>query len=213
MTKMNYPSQVLVHRHLDMAVHAVGLILIVIAGSVLIFKAIGEVENSLVFAVVVYVICALTSNLASWAYHFLSSHDHRKLLRRIDHAAIYPSISGTFTPFFVQAGTTLTMTLLWVCWGLTALAVQNKITNGQVKSRWSTASYLALGGIGLFALIDLKDAPTATLWCVAAGAFCYVIGITFYVRKSMPFRYAIWHSWVNFGGMLMFAAIWVALFQ
>jgi hemolysin III len=28
----------------------------------------------------------------------------------------------------------------------------------------------------------------------------------------LPFRYAIWHSWVALGGMLMFAGIWLALF-
>lgn len=136
----------------------------------------------------------------------------RKLLRRIDHAAIYPSIAGTFTPFFVQVGTTWTLTLLWVCWGLTAVAIWNKIRNENVKSRWSTASYLGLGAIGLSALPDLTGVPGATLWCILGGALCYVIGTGFYARKSMPFRYAIWHMWVNFGGILMFIGIWLALF-
>lgn len=212
MTAATYPSPILANRRADMAVHAFGFALIILAGSWLIFKTAGAYDGSLVFAVVVYVLCALASNLASVAYHFSPWHMRRKLLRRIDHAAIYPSISGTFTPFFVLASTPLTLALLWLCWGLTAVAIWNKITNETVQSRWSTASYLGLGAIGMIALPDLTDVPLMTLWCIIAGAVSYVIGTAFYVRRTMPYRYAIWHSWVNIGGILMFAGIWIALF-
>lgn len=212
MTSETFPSPDPSHRRADITVHTIGLVLILIAGGFLIFRAMGSLDNSLISAAVIYVLCALASNLASWTYHFSRWHDGRKLLRRVDHAAIYPSISGTFTPFFVQAGTTWTLSLLGICWGLTALAIWNKITNENVKSRWSTASYLGLGAIGLCALPDLTGVPAATLWCISGGAACYVFGTTFYARKSMPYRYAVWHSWVNLGGILMFAGIWMALF-
>ena len=211
MTETTYPSPVPSHRHADIAVHGIGLVAILTAGGYLISKSISGLGPELVFAVVVYVLCALISNLASTAYHFSTWHQRRKLLRRIDHAAIYPSISGTFTPFFVLAGTTWTVALLWICWGLTAVAVWNKITNETVKSRWSTASYLGLDAIGLSALPDLTTVPVTTLWCVLAGAAAYVIGTVFYARKAMPYRYSVWHIWVNIGGALMFAGIWIAL--
>lgn len=212
MTTPTYPSPDQSHRRADMAVHGAGLIMILTAGGLLIHKSVASLESKLIFAVVLYVLCALASNLASWAYHFSRMHDRRKLLRRIDHAAIYPSISGTFTPFFVLAGTSWTTTLLWVCWGLTGVAVWNKISNETVKSRWSTASYLGLGAIGLSGLPDLTNMPLATLWLIIAGAAAYVFGTVFYARKAMPFRYAVWHVWVNLGGVLMFAGIWIALF-
>jgi len=212
MPDQNYPSPALSHRRADMAVHLVGLVLIVLAGSALIGTAAARLDSAQVIAVVIYAAAALASNLASWAYHFLPWHSRRVLLRRIDHAAIYPSISGTFTPFFVQADTTWTLVLLWLCWGLTALAIVNKITNKTVKSRWSTASYLGLGAIGLSALPDMRDVPLATLWCILGGALCYVVGTVSYARKAMRFRYAIWHACVNAGGILMFAGIWLALF-
>lgn len=212
MIASTYPSATLSHRHADMVVHAFGLTMILIAGALLALKAVGSLEITLILALGAYVLCALTSNLASCFYHFAPWHDRRILLRRIDHAAIYPSITGTFTPFFVQAGTTWTYTLLWLCWGLTALAIWNKITHKDVKTRWSTASYLGLGALGMCALPDLTSVPAATLWCIIAGAGCYVIGTVFYSRKAMPYRYAVWHIWVNFGGILMFAGIWLALF-
>ena len=208
----SYPSHNSAHRRGDMAVHALGLALILSAGGWLIWKAAMSLEVKLVVAVAVYVLCALISNLASWAYHFAPLHARRVLLRRIDHAAIYPSISGTFTPFFVLAGTGWTLTLLVICWTLTVLAIWKKLTDVNVKSRWSTASYLGLGAIGLCALPDMRDIPIATLYCIIAGSICYVIGTAFYVRASMPYRYAIWHLWVNFGGIAMFIGIWLALF-
>lgn len=213
MTTATYPSVSPAHRHADLAVHAVGLALILGAGGLLLVKAAREADTALVAAVAVYVFFVLVSNLASCAYHFAPLHARRVLLRRIDHAAIYPTISGTFTPFFVQAGTPWTIFLLCLCWGLTALAIWHKITGEAVQARWSTASYLALGAIGLSALPDLRDVPLATLWCIIGGAICYVIGTTFYVRRSMPYRYAVWHLWVNFGGIAMFAGIWIALFH
>lgn len=212
MTETTYPSPDQAYRQADLVMHVIALVLILTAGGLLFFKSMLGLELKLVLAVLVYVLCALASNLASAAYHFSTWHHRRKLLRRIDHSAIYPSISGTFTPFFVLASTTWTMALLWICWGLTAVAVWSKIKGETVKSRWSTASYLGLGAIGLSALPDLKNVPVATLWCILAGAVAYVVGVAFYVQKAMPYRYAIWHTWVNIGGALMFAGIWMALF-
>ena len=213
MTALTYPSPTHAYRQADLAVHLIGLVLTLGAGGLLIFRAAGELSAALVIACVIYIASALASNLASMAYHFSSLHDRRTLLRRIDHAAIYPSITGTFTVFFLNAGTAWTLTLLLICWALTALAVWNKITNETIKSRWSTASYLGLGAIGLLALPDLGDVPAATPWCILAGAFCYAFGTLFYARKSLPYRYAIWHMWVNFGAICMFAGIWLALFH
>ena len=212
MTEHTYPSPVLQHRRADQAVHLFGLVMILTAGTIVISKALGLLDTSLVIALVVYVLCALASNLASIAYHFSPWHAHRTLLRRIDHAAIYPSISGTFTTFFVLADTSWTIFLLWVCWIFTAIAIWNKITNKTVKSKWSTASYIGLGAIGLCALPDLTNVPIETLWFIIAGSVSYLIGTAFYARKTMPFRYSIWHICVNIGGIFMFAGIWVAFF-
>ena len=206
-----YPSPILSHRRADMAVHAFGLSAILVAGVLLIHKASQTLGPALIAASIIYVVCALISNQASCFYHFAPWHSRRKLLRRIDHAAIYLSIVGTFTPLLVQAGTTRTYIILALCWALAAIASWNKITNPQVKSKWSTASYLALGAIGLLALPDLTNVPAITPKLILAGSTCYAIGTLFYARKSLPFRYSIWHSWVSIGGMLMFAGIWLAL--
>lgn len=212
MSSTTYPSPVLAHRRADMAVHAFGLVAIVIAGAMLLWRAGAELPPLMLAACVIYVACALASNLASCTYHFAPWHDRRVLLRRIDHAAIYLSITGTFTPLLAQAGTTRTYAVLALCWALSGFAIWRKITSTEVKSKWSTASYLGLGAIGLSAIPDLSDVPRIAVWCILAGSGCYVIGTAFYARKGMPYRYSIWHTWVSLGGMAMFAGVWLALF-
>lgn len=213
MTMMEtYPSANPRHRRADVVTHALGLTLILVAGGCLLARAIGVLDPAMIAALFVYLACALASNLASWCYHFAPWHDRRVLLRRIDHAAIYPSITGTFTPFFIQANTTWTLCLLVLCWALTLVAIWIKITHSQVKTRWSTASYLGLGAIGLLAMPDLTDVPPQTLWFILTGSACYVIGTVFYARKSLPYRYSIWHVWVNLGGLFMLLGVWTAVF-
>lgn len=213
MITLTYPSPNPVHRRADLAVHAFGLALILIAGTALLWRAAGLLDAALLAALTIYVLAALASNLASWTYHFAPWHARRVFLRRIDHAAIYPSITGTFTPFFVLADTPWTLFLLIFSWGLTVLAIWMKLTRSEVKSKWSTASYLGLGAVGLAALPDLTGTPVETLWCVLAGAAAYVIGTAFYAQRGLPFRYAIWHIWVNLGAIGMLAGLWWAVFQ
>lgn len=207
-----FPSPNRAHRRADAGVHAAGLALILGAGSALLWRAAAQTSPALLAALALYILTALASNLASCAYHFAPLHARRTALRRIDHAAIYPSIAGTFTPFFVLAGTPWTLGLLTLSWALTALAVWHKLTAREVKSRWSTASYLGLGALGLAALPDLTMIPPASVACVLGGAAAYVIGTLFYTRRALPFRYAIWHGWVNLGGVAMFAGLWLAVF-
>ncbi len=206
-----YPSPLVSHRRMDVLVHLLGIAFILIAGTVLIRNVAALGPGKMVLAVVVYVLCVFSSFLSSCLYHFAPWHSHRKLLRRIDHSAIYLSISGTFTPFFLLANTSWTLALFGLCWGLTVVAVYKKLTDHSVKSRWSTASYLGLGAIGLCALPDLTGTPPQTMWFALAGAGCFVIGTLFYARKQMPFRYAIWHCCVIIGDMFMFASIWMAV--
>ena len=115
-------------------------------------------------------------------------------------------------PFFVLAGTPWTLFLLALCWALTGLAIWHKLTHPAVKSKWSTSSYLGLGAIGLAALPDLTGTPLATLWCILAGSLAYVIGTVFYTRRTLPYRYAIWHGWVNVGAIAMLTGLWLAVF-
>ncbi len=151
----------------------------------------------------------LDQTLPPWPIISPPRHGARQRLRRIDHAAIYPSITGSFTPLMVLIGTGFSLSILALSWGLSLLGIWLKLVSPEVKSRWSTASYLGLGALCLTAL---PLVPQQTLWWVLASAGLYVIGVLFYTRKTLPYRYALWHSCCNLGGLMMFIGIWRAIF-
>ena len=201
-----YPSPVISHRRADFGVHMVGITMITACAALLLMRAPQPLWPTLVF-----IACSVASNLSSQAYHFAPWHDRRVLLRRIDHAAIYLSICGTFTPLLVAAGTPRALLVLAASWACAALGIWLKLRAREVKSRWSTASYLGLGFLSLLALPDVYRLSPDAVWWIVAGSAAYVIGTVFYTRKSLPFRYSIWHAWVVLGGLLMFVGVWQAV--
>jgi hemolysin III len=204
-----YPSPNRRHRFADLIVHIAGLLFVLIAGTALILRASELPGKAALIAVVLYLLCVLASNLASCAYHFAPLHTHRPRLRRLDHAVIYFTICGTFTPIFVMSGSGFTLVLLGLLWVLAIVAFSHKCLGQNVKSRWSTASYLGFGALGMMAIPSLQDVPDQTIWWVVTGALSYAVGTIFYAQKRLPYRYAIWHSFVAFGGVSMLCGIWI----
>ncbi|OAO01469.1 PAQR family membrane homeostasis protein TrhA [Parasphingorhabdus sp.] len=207
-----YPSPDMQERRADFIVHGIGLIFILVAGLVLIIQAAAGHGLAMVAAVGIYVICVAFSHIISMFYHLSPFHDRRLMLRRIDHAAIYLTIAGTFTPLFLLADTQFSLFLLMIVWALAIPAMLYKIFGRNLDSRWSLASYLGLGWMGVIAGPDLIETlPGPSMWAMLAGGVFYSLGTIFYARKTQPYRYSIWHSFVMIGGASFFVAIWVAL--
>ncbi len=207
-----YPTPNKLERRADLIVHAIGLVLILVGGLALLMQAAAGHGLAVIGASGVYVICVIFSHVISMFYHLSPYHDLRLTLRRIDHAAIYLTIAGTFTPLFVLANTEFSLLILTIVWVLTIPAMLYKIYGKNLDSRWSLASYLGLGWMGIIAVPDLLEIlPGLSLFAMVAGGVFYSLGTIFYARKTYPFRYSIWHGFVMMGGASFFIAIWVAL--
>jgi len=135
-----YPSPDMQERRADFIVHGIGLIFILVAGLVLIIQAAAGHGLAMVAAVGIYVICVAFSHIISMFSHLSPFHDRRLMLRRIDHAAIYLTIAGTFTPLFLLADTQFSLFLLMIVWALAIPAMLYKIFGRNLDSRWSLAS-------------------------------------------------------------------------
>jgi len=207
-----YPSVVKSHRLADFIVHLIGLFATIIGGSALLLNISDIQSSAVIVAVAIYLPCVVISFLASLAYHFLPQHHWRQQLRRIDHAAIYPFIAGTFTPLLIFIGTDYSHYILMAVWALSIPAVLYKIFGSVIEPKWSLWSYLGLGWMGLIALPDFIDyLPTHALVAICCGGASYTIGTFFYARKVMMYRYAIWHFFGFLGGASFFTAIWISL--
>ncbi len=146
--------------------------------------------------------------LASTVYHAAPPGRWRDRLRRLDHAAIYLLIAGTYTPFTLGVlGGAWGWSLFGVVWGCAALGVVTKIGVGVRLSRLSTATYLAMGWLVLVAagpLVERID-PVGLTWLVAGGV-CYSVGVVFYASKRLRWGHLVWHLFVLAGSTCHFFA-------
>jgi hemolysin III len=146
---------------------------------------------------------------ASTLYHALPVSPAKQTLRLLDHIAIYLLIAGTYTPFAlgVLRGTT-GWTLLALIWVLAALGILSKIFLGHRYPRISTAMYLGMGWMVIFAIRPLAAAlPAEGLSWLIAGGLCYTLGVVFYVQDWRRYRHAVWHLFVLTGSACHYAAV------
>jgi hemolysin III len=141
-------------------------------------------------------------------YNMAKPH-RRPLLRRLDHAAIFLMIAGSYTPF-----TTQSLTGAWA-WGMTAAvwtlalagAAGKLFLPGLGRGFW-VALYLALGWSAVVALKPLLASVSAVaLILLAIGGAIYSLGVIFYLRRSLPYRRAIWHGFVLTAAATQYAAV------
>lgn len=195
--------------------HGLGAVLSLVVGPLLIVVAArtGDVWRVVASAIYASTLALLYS--ASSLYHAMRSPRAKHVFQRIDHAAIYLLIAGTYTPF-----TLITLrgrwgwTLFGVVWGLAVLGVGFKGAFGNRLPMFSTIVYLAMGWLMVVALrpLYLHVAPRGIAWLVAGGLF-YTGGVFFYMRDERGrFNHAVWHLFVLAGSISHFCAVlWYAV--
>jgi hemolysin III len=151
-------------------------------------------------------ICVYT---ASTLYHGIPVPHFRRILKILDHSAIYLLIAGTYTPFLlVNLRGAWGWALLGVVWALAAAGIVFKVWFVDRFQILSTAIYIAMGWLALIAVKPLFAAvPTAGLFWLVAGGLLYTIGVLFFASKRVPYNHAIWHVFVMAGSICHFLAV------
>ena len=197
----------------DGVIHAIGLALGLVGSVVLVVVAAMQGSIRGLAPVMVYAICLLAMLGCSAAYNIFKQSRHRPLLRRLDHAAIFAMIAGTYTPF-----TILGLTGYW-SWGLTA-AVWSAAGLGIVAKlrRWRWPDwlwiplYLVIGWLVVVAFGPLSNALAGlTLVLLAAGGVLYTIGVGFHLWERLKFQNAVWHGFVLLAAATHYAAVVMVL--
>jgi hemolysin III len=145
-------------------------------------------------AVGVYGLCLSSLFGVSALYHRPTwSPAWRSWLRRLDHAAIFLAISGTYTAVAVLTlppdQTRLLLTLVW-CGALAGVALQFV---GKGAKRWLAAGpYLVLGWTGVALLPQLiNQLGSIGFGLVLSGALLYTLGAVVYARHQPDPRPAV----------------------
>lgn len=126
--------------------------------------------------------CVLLLSL-SGVYHLLAPESPgREVLKRLDHAAIFVLIAGSFTPVHVILFRGLwRWGMLALVWGLALAGLTLKIVYFDTMPEWlGLAMYLALGWLGVFSAVALaRRTGWRPMRLVLWGAIAYTAGALF----------------------------------
>lgn len=193
---------------MNAATHAAGLVLFVVLGIWLAVKSGEQQATSLTLAVCVFIGALWVMYGASVAYHCSADPARKAVLRVLDHCAIYLLIAGTYTPFALALDGDWGDLLLAIVWPLAAIGIAIKVLL-PMRGRWmSTASFVALGWIGVVAGAEVMEQfPADTLAWLLAGGVAYTAGTPFYMFSRVRYMHALWHGLVMVGTVCHFAAV------
>ena len=203
----HYPNRV--EHAADLGVHLVGILGALIGGGILFYWALAKSGTSIAIATALYALCLMVMLACSAVYNLTRPSPHRRMLRRLDEAAIFVMIAGSYTPFLVRLyeapWSTVNITLVWA---LALAGAAGKILAPGLSDRFWCVVYIAFGWLSV-ALIGpfATHMPLSVIVLLASGGLVYTVGVLFYLSHSLPFRRAIWHAFVIVGAGLHFAAI------
>ncbi|MBX3566661.1 MAG: hemolysin III family protein [Rhizobiaceae bacterium] len=193
----------------DGIVHAIGIVLAISAGSILLAFAFFHTGPWEYVAALFYVVSLVGVLSISLAYNMWPVSPAKWILRRLDHAAIFLLIAGTYTPILAQLDDrAVASTMALVVWTAAAIGIAVKLFLPGRFDRLAVAFYLAIGWSGVVVAQRLVETlPATTLWLLAAGGAAYSGGVVFFVWQRLRFQNAAWHAFVVAGAGLHLAAM------
>ncbi len=147
---------------------------------------------------------------ASTLYHGIPHDRAKPLLQKLDHAAIFLLIAGTYTPFTLVTlgGSAWGWTLFGIVWGAAVAGIWIELSDNRRLQRGSLLLYLVMGWVVILALDPLLDnLATGGLWLLLAGGLSYTLGAAIYAWERLHWNHTIWHLFVLAGSILHFLAI------
>jgi hemolysin III len=189
--------------------HGLGLLL-AIAGLPLLVHAAGvrgsaaDVVGASLFGATMIVLY-----LSSTLYHALPAGAAKRWFNRLDHAAIYLFIAGSYMPFLFG--------VLWGGWGwalfgvvvaAAVLGVGAKLMNRLKHPLWSTGLYVAMGWVAVVAIVPMWDRLSAAglAWLVAGGVSYTLGAVVFHFDARVRYAHFVWHLFVLGGSACHFVA-------
>jgi len=197
----------------DGVVHAVGILAALIGGGLLVAVALTNRGVPLATAGAIYAMCMMAMLAASAIYNLTRPSRYRRLLRRIDEAAIFLMIAGSYTPFTVQLlPPDFAIAVTVAIWMAAFAGAAGKVFVPHLSDRAWCFIYLAFGWLAVLVLGPVVPTlpPLAIALLVVAGV-TYSGGVLLYLNHAIPFRRALWHACVILGAAGHYGAVLVGL--
>lgn len=191
--------------------HALGMVFGVVALILLLLKAnVANADWLTITSMSVYGASIILLFLASTLYHSIATPKAKRVLKTLDHCAIFLLIAGSYTPYLlVSLRTPLAYWLMGVIWVIALIGIIGKIVFVYRFKKLSLITYLIMGWLSVIAVYQLIihiDINGVIL--LGLGGVIYSLGVIFYVAKKIPYNHAIWHLFVLGGCVTQFLSIY-----
>lgn len=207
-SKPAYPAYAVSERIADGTMHFLGVTGALTGTLWLLIWAVGAASTGQAAALAIYGATLIATFTTSAIYHMTPWENLRPTLRRIDHAAIYLKIAGTYTPLVVMIGSLSAYLVLAAVWGLAVFGMIRKLFFWRDKHLQGTILYLVMGWMSVILVGSLLPiVPVTVIWLIAAGGGLYTLGVVFHIWESLKFSNAIWHAFVVAASACFFVAI------
>lgn len=194
---------------IDRAIHIAALVAAAAGCAVLVPVSALRLGPAGFTGVILYVIGLFAMLTCSALYNGLRASPRRHVLQRLDHAAIFLLIAGTYSAFLGGAIDDPSIALLLgAVWAIALVGLAVTLLAPKAMRRVSIGLYLALGWSILAAIGPvLERLPVLVLVLIVIGGVLYSAGVIFHVLERMRYQNAIWHGFVVAAASCHFAAV------
>lgn len=204
-----YPEYSRAEQIADAVVHGLGVTFGLVACIALVFIVLPSGDGLLWLALGLYSVGLLAMLGCSALYNLTTNARYKTIFRRLDHAAIFVMIAGTYTPFtLISIGGAWGLGLLAFVWTVAVAGVLLKLLWPWRFERLSLLAYLLLGWSIVVVLDPLLAAVSvAGIALLVTGGALYSLGVVFHLWRRLPYQNAIWHVFVLAAAVCHFSAV------
>jgi hemolysin III len=194
----------------DGIVHGIGLLMATGLGATILILATSSAAPAELPAIALYVLTLVLLLSVSLAFNLCPIHaPAKRLLARLDQAAIFLFIAATYTPFLALLGATpQSIAVAVLVWGGAIAGMTLKLVVPHRFGRGALVLYLAIGWSGILIAKALSThLPPLGFWLLIAGGAVYSAGVVFHLWEKLRFQNAVWHGFVVTGASLHLLAL------
>lgn len=206
------------HRHFQEPVCALTHLLAAVlslAGLILL-ATLTKDEPGKMLSLLIYGVSLVLLYTASTLLHGVKLPDEKRMgLNRLDHAAIFLLIAGTYTPIAYNLfPPAWRWPILGFVWLLAAVGIANKLFAGRIHGLLQTSIYPLMGWGGIIPAVLAHQqhpiVPPAGLLLLLLGGLIFTAGYVIYYRQrpdpwpGLLGHHEIWHLFVMAGSLCHF---------
>ena len=197
---------------LNSITHLTGAALSLVGLGALLTVSISQQDPRMIVSFTIFGVTLVLLYTMSTLYHSFQPPNLKKIFRKLDHAAIYLLIAGSYAPYALVSlkNSRGTMILIVVC----TLAVVGLSLDLFMPKRQELLQIMIYLTMGWCCVIDYSSLEASIpvngfLW-LKAGGLAYTGGVIFYLlddHHHLPNAHGIWHLFVMAGSICTFISI------